>query len=129
MTSRIESIAIDTHDSHLLAEFWTRVLGWEIVDVDGPLIEIGPADGSGPTIDLLAVPESKTVKNRLHLDLRADGCTTEEEIDRVVALGARRVDVGQDPSVTWTVLADPEGNEFCILGRTHDEAHGPESSA
>ncbi len=126
MTSRIESIAIDTHDSRLLADFWTQALGWEVVDVDGPLIEIGPADGSGPTIDLLAVPETKTVKNRLHLDLVAEGCTTAEEIARLEALGATRVDVGQDPSVTWTVLADPEGNEFCVLGRAWSEAHRAE---
>ncbi|GAA1458686.1 VOC family protein [Williamsia maris] len=124
MTSRLDTIAIDCHDVSALADFWTQVLGWQVLEREGDgYLAIGPADGSSPGIDLIAVPEAKTIKNRLHLDLRADGCTTKEEIDRVVSLGARRVDVGQDPSVTWTVLADPEGNEFCILGRTWDEAH------
>ena len=77
---------------------------------------IGPADG-GPGIDLLPVPEPKTVKNRLHLDLRADGTST-EELARLERLGATRVDVGQAADATWTVLADPEGNEFCLLHRT-----------
>jgi hypothetical protein len=61
------------------------------------------------------------VKNRLHLDLRADGSTTAGELARLLELGARRVDVGQGPDVTWTVLADPEGNEFCLLQRTAQE--------
>jgi len=68
--------------------------------------------------DFLAVPEAKAGKNRLHIDLRVDGCTTAEELDRLLALGARRVDVGQGSDVTSVVLADPEGNEFCLLSRT-----------
>ena len=72
----------------------------------------------GPRIDFFAVPEVKVGKNRLHIDLRADGCTTAEELDRLLALGACRVDVGQGPDVTWVVLADPEVNEFCLLSRT-----------
>ena len=82
---------------------------------------IAPAHGSAPPIDVCAVPEARTVKNRLHLDLRADGSTTAQELQRLLALGARRVDVGQGPDVTWMVLADPEGNEFCLLGRTVHE--------
>ncbi len=60
------------------------------------------------------MPEAKSGKNRLHLDLRADG-DRDAELARLLALGARRVDVGQAPDVSWTVLADPEGNEFCLL--------------
>ena len=128
MASRIDSIAIDCHDIRLVADFWTGVLGWEITEVEGDdYLSIGPADGSTPTIDFLRVPEAKTIKNRLHLDLRADGTTTADEIARVESLGATRVDIGQDPSVTWTVLADPEGNEFCILGRTWQETHTPKA--
>jgi hypothetical protein len=67
------------------------------------------------------VPEVKQVKNRLHLDLRADGTSFDAEVDRLEALGARRVDVGQGPDVTWVVYADPEGNEFCLLRRTVQE--------
>ena len=63
----------------------------------------------------MPVPEVKAVKNRLHLDLRADGVTTAGELERLLALGARRVDVGQGPDVSWVVLSDPEGNEFCLL--------------
>lgn len=69
-------------------------------------------------MDFMAVPEVKVGKNRLHIDLRAGGCTTTEELDRLLALGACRVDVGQGPDVTWVVLADPEGNEFCLLAQT-----------
>jgi len=127
MTSRLDTIAIDCRDVSVLADFWTQVLGWQVLEREGDeYLAIGPADGSSPGIDLIAVPEEKTVKNRLHLDLRADGSSTEDEIARVESLGARRVDVGQDPSVTWTVLADPEGNEFCILGRTADETLNPQ---
>ncbi|GIJ49298.1 lactoylglutathione lyase [Virgisporangium aliadipatigenens] len=121
MTSRIAVLAIDATDIRLVADFWAAVLGWRVIDEDTDIISIGPADASWPTIDVCAVPEAKTVKNRLHLDLRADGSSTEEEIARVVALGGRHVDVGQPPDATWTVLADPEGNEFCILKRTVQE--------
>ncbi len=67
---------------------------------------------------MIAVPEAKTVKNRLHFDLRADGVSTSEELERLLALGARRTDVGQGPDVSWVVLGDPEGNEFCLLSRS-----------
>jgi hypothetical protein len=66
-----------------------------------------------------AVPEPKTVKNRVHIDVNPSGCDQAEEVERVLALGARRVDVGQGEQ-TWVVLADPEGNEFCILQRRVD---------
>ena len=90
-------------------------------------MSIAPADGGWPTIDVLAVPEPKTVKNRLHLDLRADGVPTAQELDRLLALGARRVDVGQGPDVSWVVLGDPEGNEFCLLSRSVQEVEQPAS--
>ena len=61
------------------------------------------------------------MKNGLHLCLRADGPSTAAELERLLALGARRADVGQGPDVSWTVLADPEGNEFCLLARTAQE--------
>jgi hypothetical protein len=87
-------------------------------------VRIGPADGSGLPIDVLPVPEAKTVKNRLHLDVRADGSTQAAEVDRLLALGATRADVGQGPDATWVVLADPEGNEFCVLSRSVQDAAG-----
>lgn len=116
MGSRLAVLAIDCADPPALAAFWCRVLGWQVIDEDPDGVGIGPPGGGSPTLDFFAVPEPKTVKNRLHLDLRADGCTPGEELERLFALGARRVDVGQPADVTWTVLADPEGNEFCLLG-------------
>jgi Glyoxalase-like domain len=122
MASRITQIAIDAVDPRRVAEFWSAVLDWEIVYAADDGVSLAPRDGAWPTIDVLPVPESKTSKNRLHLDLRADGSTTAEELQRLLAIGATRVDVGQGPDVTWVVLADPEGNEFCLLSRTVEEA-------
>ena len=122
MTSRIAAIAIDAVRPRVVADFWRAVLGWREMTVDADGITLAPADGGWPTIDVFAVPEGKSVKNRLHLDLRADGCSTAEELQRLLDLGARRVDVGQGDEVSWLVLADPEGNEFCLLARTVQEA-------
>ena len=76
-------------------------------------------------IDVFAVPETKTTKNRLHFDPRADGLSTSQELERLLALGARRVDIGQPPDASWVVLADPEGNEFCLLFRSVQQLTGP----
>ena len=122
MSSRITAIAIDAVQPRVVADFWCSVLGWQVVEEDDGVISIAPADGSWPTIDVAPVPENKTVKNRLHLDLRADGIPTGDELERLLDLGARRVDVGQGADATWVVLSDPEGNEFCLLSRTVQEA-------
>ena len=118
-------ICLDALHPRVVADFWCAVLDWVVVeeDVDGIGIGIGiaPVDGTGPRIDVFQVPERKTVKNRLHLDLRADGSSTADELARLLALGATRADVGQGSDVTWTVLADPEGNEFCLLSRPVQE--------
>jgi catechol-2,3-dioxygenase len=115
MTSRLACVVIDAVDPRVVAEFWCSVLGWQIVEQSDGGVSIAAPDGSWPVIDILPVPEIKSVKNRLHLDLRADGVTTPEELQRLLELGASPVDVGQSPDVTWVVLADPEGNEFCLL--------------
>jgi hypothetical protein len=128
MVSRIAVIAIDAIQPRIVADFWRAVLGWREVEVDEDGISIAPPDGTWPTIDVLAVPEGKSVKNRLHLDLRADECSTEEELQRLLELGARRVDLGQGPDVSWVVLADPEGNELCLLRRTVQEVEGAPAS-
>jgi predicted enzyme related to lactoylglutathione lyase len=118
MPSKLAVIAIDANRPQVVADFWCAVLGWHVVEADGEVISIAPRDGAWPSIDVIQVPEGKTVKNRLHFDLRADGVSTAEELERLLALGARRVDVGQGPDVSWVVLGDPEGNEFCLLSRT-----------
>ena len=126
MFSRIAAIAIDAVQPRVVADFWCNVLGWQVVEEHDGVISIAPADGSWPTIDVAPVPENKTVKNRLHLDLRADGRPTGDELDRLLDLGARRADVGQGADATWVVLSDPEGNEFCLLSRTVHEARSGE---
>ena len=122
MSSRIAAIAIDAVRPRVIADFWCGVLGWQVVDESDGVISIAAPDGSWPTIDVAPVPETKSVKNRLHLDLRADVSTTADELERLLGLGARLTDVGQGPDATWVVLADPEGNEFCLLARTAQEA-------
>ncbi len=122
VTSRIAQLAISAGNPAALAEFWCQALGWSVTepDIGDGLVGIGPSDG-GPGIDLMTVPEAKTTKNRLHLDLRADGSTQGEEVARLLALGASRADIGQGPEASWVVLADPEGNEFCVLSRSVQE--------
>jgi hypothetical protein len=127
MSSRIAVITIDAARPKIIADFWCAVLGWQVVEIDGDLISIGPDDASWPTIDIAAVPEPKTVKNRLHFDLRADGSSTEQELQRLLDLGARRTDVGQAPDSPWIVLADPEGNEFCLLPRSVQQVQGAQT--
>lgn len=114
MANRITGIAIDCTDAERLAEFWTEVLGWQITERDEGIVCIRGADSVG--IDFCVVPDGpKRAKNRLHLDVNPTDRDQEAELDRLLALGARPVDVGQGPDVSWHVLADPEGNEFCLL--------------
>jgi predicted enzyme related to lactoylglutathione lyase len=107
-----EQICIDGRDINALGAWWSKVLGWRhYVDEDGDVVLEAPP-GAGPNWLFLAVPEDKAVKNRLHFDFRPDD--QQAEVDRIIGLGATQVDVGQGEQ-TWVVLADPEGNEFCIL--------------
>jgi hypothetical protein len=118
MPIRIECINIDALDPMAQARWWATALGWVVTDADDDEVVIRPAAGSSdtttvPEILFAKVPETKVVKNRVHLDLRPDDQAA--EVARFEALGARRVDVGQSDEVTWVVLADLEDNEFCIL--------------
>ena len=128
MTIRWQCVCVDGHDLDRLATFWAGTLGWRrTYDSDDEVVLEPPAgspeDGVAPDLLFLRVPETKTGKNRLHLDLRPDD--QQAEVRRIEALGARRVDVGQSDEATWVVLADPEGNEFCVLRPlTPEEAAG-----
>jgi catechol 2,3-dioxygenase-like lactoylglutathione lyase family enzyme len=115
MATIFTELVVDCHDPATLAAFWQAVLGYEVVATSDGEIEIGGGPGTGPTLLFQRVPEEKVVKNRLHLDVSpAPGSVQAEEVDRVLGLGATPVDIGQG-DVSWVVLADPEGNEFCIL--------------
>ncbi|MGP3981491.1 VOC family protein [Streptomyces sp. KR80] len=113
MALSLYQIAVDARDLRGLAHFWCQALDWKVLYDDPEEVVIGADGNAWPGMVFLPVPERKTVKNRLHLDLSPDD--QEAEIERLLALGARRVDVGQGRDVTWVVLADPEGNEFCVL--------------
>ncbi|UGT55481.1 VOC family protein [Nocardia asteroides] len=124
MTSKFTELAIDCADPRGLARFWCAVLGYEVQDVEGdeyvsigsPLVPEGKKRPGPvpPTLSFIRVPEGKTVKNRLHIDVNPTDVDQDAEVERLLALGARRADVGQGEQ-TWVVLADPEGNEFCVL--------------
>ena len=113
MGCRFAEVIVDSSEPNQLAEFWAAVLGRQPIERIGGVVEIVDPSGTGPSLMLIRVPEAKAVKNRIHFDVRPDGCTVEEEVQRIVGLGARRIDIGQGEQA-WVVLADPEGNEFCV---------------
>ncbi|MBX7265730.1 VOC family protein [Micromonospora sp. Llam7] len=117
MTSVWESLTVDARDPGRLARWWAEALGYQVV-VEGPdEVEIRQRPDRLPGIVFVPVTGTKEGKNRLHLDLRP--ADREAEVERLVDMGARHVDVGQDGD-DWTVLADPEGNEFCVLRQRGD---------
>jgi predicted enzyme related to lactoylglutathione lyase len=107
-----EQVIVDARDPLALGRWWATALGWTVVGEDADGIEIQPAPGVMPGLLFVAVEEAKSGKNRLHLDFRPQD--RDAEVDRLRQLGATLADVGQD-DVSWVVLADPEGNEFCVL--------------
>ncbi|MFI5710079.1 VOC family protein [Kribbella sp. NPDC051620] len=120
MSIRVQCVIYDAIDPAAQARFWAEVLGWRIThEVEKESVleppEGSPEDGIVPDILFVRVPENETksLKNRVHMDLRPDD--QEAEIARVEKLGAKRASIGQDESVSWVVMTDPEGNEFCIL--------------
>ncbi|HVA61472.1 MAG TPA: VOC family protein [Mycobacteriales bacterium] len=107
-----EQTIIDSDDPVALGQWWRNALGWEVVNDASDEFEIRPSVDHLPGLLFAAVPEGKSVKNRLHLDFRPDD--QDAEVKRLLELGAVLTDVGQREQ-SWVVLADPEGNEFCIL--------------
>ena len=112
MSLEWEQTIIDARDPGELGNWWREALGWIVVNDDDEF-EIRPTPDRLPGLLFVPVPERKTIKNRLHLDFRSDD--RDAEVERLLALGATRADVGQGEQ-SWVVLADPEGNEFCVLG-------------
>ncbi|MGH8995695.1 MAG: VOC family protein [Acidimicrobiales bacterium] len=121
MGAVLREIIVDCDDPRLVAEFWGQVLGWEPQQAEGAF---WLSESGQPFPDLLLVfvevPEAKRVKDRIHLDVSPIGCDRDEEVERLIGLGARHVDIGQGEQ-PWVVLTDPEGNEFCVLGRRADQ--------
>src|SRR4051812_34194667 len=107
-----EQLVVDARDPVALGRWWQSALGWVVVSDDPEEFEIRPSADALPGLLFVSVSDLKPVKNRLHLDLRGDD--RDAEVDRLLGLGAVRADVGQGEE-TWVVLADPEGNEFCVL--------------
>lgn len=127
MTSRLTETVIDSAAPAVLADFWRSALGYVVLHAGEDYVEIGPAQVSdadlleairrgpvAPALLFVPVPEPKAGKNRLHLDLTPIDGSQDDEVRRLEGLGARRVDIGQGHT-SWVVMADPEGNEFCVL--------------
>jgi hypothetical protein len=128
MVLRWYTVVVDCRDVKKQARWWAEALGWQIIHdtedecvilpswVDKALLQETPWERIGPGMVFVPVPEGKSVKNRLHIDLAPHTSQDRDaEIARLERLGARRVDVGQRTDASWTVLSDPEGNEFCVL--------------
>ena len=123
MASKFTELAIDCADPDVLARFWCSVLDYEVQDEDDGFVAIGPAAIPGgenhlgpvpPMLTFAHVPEGKTVKNRLHIDVNTTDRSQDEEIARLIGLGATVVNDNR-PEFGWVTLADPEGNEFDVL--------------
>ncbi|RSM69224.1 VOC family protein [Kibdelosporangium aridum] len=114
----LKMITIDCAEPRDLATFWTAALGTEITsDYEGHFVMLAPWDPAGVALGLQRVPEELAGKNRVHIDLHTEDRLA--EVDRLVGLGATIVDEQKVPGLSWTVLADPAGNVFCVAGEEH----------
>lgn len=115
----MSELVVKAADPEVLAEFWCAVLGYIEVSREEGAVEIGPPEtgfgGPQPTVFFIRNDDPRSGKLRLHIDVNPTDRDQEAELERLLALGATRADVGQDATVSWHVLADPEGNEFCLL--------------
>ncbi|MEU9986325.1 VOC family protein [Streptomyces sp. NPDC048045] len=118
MACRISELVVHCQDPQRLAAFWCEVLGFVVLDTEDGVVEIGPREGFGglqPTLVFIPSTEPRAGQLRLHFDVNATDRDQDAELERLLKLGARPADVGQSGTEHWHVLADPEGNEFCLL--------------
>ncbi len=121
MTSRLDALCFDANDPLRLARFWAAALRWDVGDEDEGVVELVPTDGTRFGILFLPAPSEKTGANRHHLDLTTTSLEDQSEtVERLIELGGRHVDIGQGPEAEHVVLADPEGNELCIIEPTNN---------
>ncbi|MFF4170376.1 VOC family protein [Streptomyces sp. NPDC001744] len=115
MTSLVRHVTFDCADPYALASFWAEVLGAEVSDEDAPGDDEVLVESPGAGLLFIRVPEPKAVKNRVHLDVQPQDRTRDEEVERLLGLGAALLDDRRNPDGTgWATLGDPEGNEFCV---------------
>ncbi|GAB7005150.1 VOC family protein [Nocardioides sp. AN3] len=131
MTVSINNITFDCADARKVADFWAALLGWQVFYDDDPEVLVAPhfpAPGV-TTLLFIPVPEPKSVKNRVHLDLEPTDATRDEQVEQAVALGATLVADHRKPDGSgWVTLADPEGNELCVeRSSTERSAPGPKA--
>ena len=126
MTCFVSHTSVDCHNAYELSEWWKSLLGYQ--DIPDDPNEPGHEEcmildpDTGHRILFIEVPDEKVAKNRIHYDVSPVDCSHDDEVARLLALGATHADVGQTGEERWTVLADPEGNEFCVL-RSLAEGH------
>lgn len=118
MGSSWYAVVVDSADPARLSRWWAEVLGYRILDEDANEVMVGLAEDIHPILYFTRSTDSKAGKNRLHIDLSPED--RDAEVERLIDMGARYVDIGQGER-SWVVLADPEGNEFCVL-RSHPKA-------
>ena len=126
MASLVDALTVDCAEPTALADFWCGALGYVRGGTDEELVWIDDPAGQGWTMLFQVVPEGKSVKNRLHLDLRPPA-SMEAEVVRLDGLGARSVRLVAEGDSFWTIMADPEGNEFCVL-RGPDDGWEPDEA-
>lgn len=114
MANRFTELIVDAYDPKAQARFWAEVLGWPATEHEGTDF-LMPPNPATPVLVFVPVPEEKSGKNRVHIDVSPTDRSRDEEVERLLELGATRADVGQGEAA-WVVLRDPEGNEFCVLG-------------
>jgi predicted enzyme related to lactoylglutathione lyase len=126
----MRNVTVDCTDARRLAAFWAEVLGWDVFTDDDPEVLVTPAfprGGEGPSMLFIPVPEPRAAKNRLHVDLQPVDRTRDEEVERLLGLGATVVEDHRKPDgAGWVWLADPEGNDFCVERGSAERAATPQ---